>query len=715
MKARFQKFPGTGVSFACPYTPRSERNATSVRYHDANARSSRTDTVLNHLRPPLSRQNGQHAQGERPRPRLLAGLSLAALALLTPAFATAVGLGTVSRSPTIGSPLRIEIPLILGEEESLPQSGCAQISPLPGHHDPQFFPQEARVLVEMRGTPRILIVSSRAVTEPIVEFSVQLACSGGLARDYLLLAEPPAQRPMAEPASLPASIRQARPAETPTVKAAPRETAPQAAIPASEPKAERITLDADTTLNSMARKRFPGNRAMRDEYRRLIVAANREHFGDTLHPGAVPLQRGSVLVIPRSLPDSERIAAPRSVPEPAKPAPAPAMTEAASRKGRSDKLVIGDAPAGRVSPREALASVTRMEAMMEEQKQIESRIDENLRAVNAALIATRERFQELEAQQQKSTREQRDLRTRMETTDARLSQMPSLLELLVLVVGSGGVGAGLLLLHARISRPKTEAFAEDVPVPTLPALAPIASAAPKPSPPQPPAPVAAHPPATVMRAAAPTQTAAAPAAEHAKSTPPPPMAASVLDPPARATVPANIPRELEFALPAEPERKQAKPVLADLPTVAIGETLGLTGEKAARINKLLPSLPSLDVDAWFLAFDLLRGWSERKAFAALSLKMNEFINIEAPSWDPDLIAAGTSLTDLKRITEQLLLLWRTGDYSVTRAFLVDLLTDNRGGTRNGFPEGIAKDIAMLIGVIDILRQQDVAQQKLRQI
>ena len=140
---------------------------------------------------------------------------------------------------------------------------------------------------------------------------------------------------------------------------------------------------------------------------------------------------------------------------------------------------------------------------------------------------------------------------------------------------------------------------------------------------------------------------------------------------------------------------------AELLFVGLGHYLGLSGERAARINSLLPELPSIDIFAWYLAFDLLREWEDRKSFAALALKLNESLNIEPPSWDRDLAAAQTSLLAHPRILEKLQSLCRSGDKLLIRSFLVDLLTDNRGGTRNGFPEGVAVDMATLIGMVDI--------------
>lgn len=629
---------------------------------------------------------------------------LALLAIL-PQLAIAMGLGKASRAPMIGSPLRIEIPLLLADGEAPPQAGCTRISPLAGNHELQYFPQHARVLVELRGTPRILIVDPRIVTEPILEFRLSLGCRDDLVREYLLLADPPSEHRSVVSVPVPAHSPQLKPAEPPAATPARREKLPK---PVTQPPATAyasLALAAETTLNAMARQRYPSSRSTRDEYRRLMVAANPEFFGNTEHPGAVRLPQGSLLAIPGNLPavlDDNQ--------------PGQSTTERTARKPVTDHLVIGGGkyPLA-MSMREALASVTRMEAMMEEQKGIETRIEGGLSAVTEALGATRERFKELEAAQEKNAREQRDLRARMDSVDAKVAQTPGVLDLLLLVVAGGMVGAALLMLQARV---KHAALATALPASpeNYPTAAPKArrnipptteSAGAAQNLPRP-APTGAAPD---MGAEKPALTPGVPRVAPGASGMPaqvaptvPPVVASAA--PVRAQVvefiPPHRPAALPAAAPVAAPKPHSKKELIDLPTVAVAESIGLSGDRAAQINALLPEFTTLDISAWFRAFALLREWPERPAFAALSLKLNAYLNVETPSWDYDVVAATSSVLDIRRLMEKLITLWRVGNHTLTRAFLVDLLTDNRGGTRNGFTEGAANDISDLIGVLDIL-------------
>ena len=60
-------------------------------------------------------------------------------------------------------------------------------------------------------------------------------------------------------------------------------------------------LLAATNLNALARARYPGDLAARNEYRRLIALANPSLFGGRVRTGAVNLPAGTELVLPAEL------------------------------------------------------------------------------------------------------------------------------------------------------------------------------------------------------------------------------------------------------------------------------------------------------------------------------------------------------------------------------------------------------------------------------
>lgn len=634
-------------------------------------------------------------------PRQLLALALAALCGVD---AWALGIGPATRMPVIGTPLRIEIPLQLGEGESPPQAGCVRLQALEAGADAQFYPHDARVLVESRGRPRILVVASRGVAEPIVEFRLSVGCSDAVVRDFLLLADAPS----------PATIA-AKPAPADAAAASganSRAAAPVTALPKAPVSGRTETLSVATTLNAIARQRYPLDRRKRDEYRQLMAAANPDLFSSVRNPGSVSLPPGAELRIPDGLPPIDP-----------KPAGEPRQARASSSPppGARDRLVIGG---GGLSDQkylasgEALATVKRMEAMLEEQKQIEAKIDESLRTANQALADTRRRFTEIEAAQERNAKGWRDTQLRMEATDRKLAQSLGLWDLLLVVMASGATGAGLLILHDRLAggrrpavsippeeseqklRPSASApRATDAPRMVQPVAAAVAES-PQPGPTQAAETMpSALPQATRAEASAPAQASITVAKRPSPSPNPaqPPVALAPVAASGKQSEPTPKP-PIKAALPAKAQRHPAQDDL--LPTT-LAASLGLDGAHAEAINRLLPEFPSFDVCAWFEAFEYLRVNEERKAFASLALQLNERLNVELPAWDRDVNASLSSLLDFPRITDFLQTLWRANDPALTRAFLVDLLTDNRGGTRNGFTEGAATDIAVLIGILDI--------------
>lgn len=616
----------------------------------------------------------------------------------------ALGIGAVVRQPVFGAPLRVEIPLLLGESETPPQHGCARIQELDSSVDAQFFPRDARVLIEARGRPRVLVVASRGVVEPIVEFRLSVGCSDVVTRDFVLLADaPPAPNIEERHVAANADARNALPREGTTRFAATDTTV----------SSHAAILPSAISLNAIARQRYPASREKRDEYRHLMVAANPRLFQAIRNPGARQLLAGTELRTPENIPPID----PGPVAQIARSAPSNARPP---RSGSHDRLLVGSR--GLSDPRylasgEALAIVKRMEGMLDEQKQIEVQIDNSLRAANSAFEDTRRRFREIEETQERQTRGMRETQARMDSADKKIAQSLGLWELLLVVMASGATGAGLLILHDRLAVGRGEvksdrpAESEYAPRP-LPAAGAAPDAArtetPQAVPSLPPKPPASRSVNMRMADTPEVKQAAEPSAvtgptrqgDQGKPVPP---SSSVFP---MGTPVVAFPEPLSATNIRMPGRLRHVAKEELLPTT-VAASIGLDGSHAESINRLLPELPCFDVCAWFEAFDFLRENDERKAFASLALQLNEKLNVELPSWDRDSSAKTSSLLDYPRITDFLQTLWRGADRVLTRVYLVDLLADNRGGTRNGFTEGAATDIAVLIGIIDIQDAHDI--------
>jgi hypothetical protein len=67
-----------------------------------------------------------------------------------------------------------------------------------------------------------------------------------------------------------------------------------------------------------------------------------------------------------------------------------------------------------------------------------------------------------------------------------------------------------------------------------------------------------------------------------------------------------------------------------------------------------------------------------------------YFNVQAPGWGTE--SSAISIEDYPHLAEQLQSLW-PGTECVE--FLARLLHDNRGGSRNGFPQSVAEEILLL--------------------
>jgi hypothetical protein len=784
---------------------------------------------------------------------VLGTTALIASLLIHPVNALALGVGIPVRQPVVGGLLRIEIPLILGVGEPPPRSECLRIAPVSGSNDRQFFPYDARLFVEMRGSPRILIISQRLVQEPIVEFTLHVGCNGELSREVLLLSEPP--RPstvLSIPEPQAATAQQASPVEFSAPKLLLR--------PSSQPGTavnldnQGLSLPTDTTLNAMARKWYPTQRTTRDEYRKQMIAANPELFLDAAHPGAVLLPKGTVLKVPDRLPPIENpLAKPSADLAFATRSPGQVVTPGALSHRAKDRLVIGG---GIANDRKFLASgeardaIDRLERMIAEQRQIESRIEESLLLANQSLLNAQRRFSDLHAAQELDAKGQKELRSRLDKVDTRLDGVLGFWELLILILTSGSIGAGLLILYARLASARIITSAKVISPDTPPT--PVEAVPPPSSPP-----TEAHVRTTVISASslsspstavgraspAPSESVSIPPTPAPSTTPvdgtttlvthalesvtaavtppstspskPSPQPVHTLDtglptinlPPIEITPPdfvglplekktqgltavsaeapitlrpANAPSLVSDAMQLSPSNlsevvpapslpESDKPMFEMSPpeimqsssatdrdtrlsvqptanstqalkatpdadhlslitpevmlspelaakelkntphatklisgkaTIAVAQSIGLTGDLATQINQLLPRLPSFDINAWFEALDILHSAGERKAFATLGKLLSETLNVEPPFWNRDSRAEKASVLDYPNLMRKLQALWNSEEPELARALLVELIADSRNGTRNGFPEGAAKEIQLLIRILD---------------
>jgi hypothetical protein len=118
-------------------------------------------------------------------------LTLAASAAIVATPTRGVTLGNIVSQSTLGQPLRVVIPVRLGQGETL-NAACLK---LVADNSPGEAPQivTARVSLEQEGSnPRLVVSSANPMREPAGRLSIQAGCGSTMRRDYVLLFDPAA-------------------------------------------------------------------------------------------------------------------------------------------------------------------------------------------------------------------------------------------------------------------------------------------------------------------------------------------------------------------------------------------------------------------------------------------------------------------------------------------------------------------------------------------
>lgn len=665
----------------------------------------------------------------------------AALAAQPSGNAIAVGLGMPISSPVLGQPLRIEIPLLLGSEERTPTNDCVRLSKTADAIEQQFFPRQARVAIEGGSSPRVVIASPLPVREPLVEFRITIGCSQSFARDFLVLTSPPDPVRLTTPqpsphASAPAAMSQSPTSVTPAPLS--RElVAPRAPASAPESSAaptrsgQTLRVSRDTTLNILARLRYPSSQATRDDYRRLMAHANPELFAGAVRVGSVPIPAGTVLRVPDNLPPPEPKAEP-TAPMPVTPAPeslpptkgksaGPATGNSALRK---DRLVIGggDVIPGRpLTPRELASAMDRMERKVDDQGRADVEIIDNLKTLNNAFIELKDYNRSLESRLKQMDIEQKSLRSLLESHGNRSL---GLFELLALIVASGGIGAALLALHHRLQMKRQRALADLASPPELQPEQPT-TRTPRPPPPSP-----------SSQAVPPTPLASAPTTPRPPVSEPVATAIATPEPAWPPAAPPSSPKriaqelgngfelELDVMRPQAPEHdsplefewpQAASPAsetitpeaLApkNLPVAAnsdaaieladIMASMGLGHEAVRNLVTHLMEDPKRDLGPWLKALEMYRKNGQREEYEWLAHTLRQHLNVQPMGWN-DPRDLDRSLEFFPHLMQKVLQLWPSLE---CLDYLTELLKDNREGTRQGFPQTAAEDILLLQRVL----------------
>lgn len=367
-----------------------------------------------------------------------------ALALLLAGNANAFELGQASGRATLGQPLRLEIPLS-GIDGQIPAPSCFRLRQPSSDVGSDFAARNGRIeVINDHGRVKLVVTTSVAVRDPVIGFAVAAGCEFGLSREYTMLVGFPT---------------------APAVETV-RTEAPAAPAPRAEPAAR---APGETTLNDMARAKYPSQPRARERYIRMMLKANPE-----LSDRDVPIAAGTELREPQGLPErrtgpyrakapaapAEAAEAPQSrtvaAEPPPMPAPAPKPQQRAAKKG-NDRLVLGTAPETRESV--LLAEAERLTNVLLEQSKTQEEMVASIATLEANYNKLHEELITMQAQLAHAEAE------RIEAQKAAdYSRFAKTLDLVVAVLGGGALGGIVLRLF---ERRRTETAALDAEVKTL--------------------------------------------------------------------------------------------------------------------------------------------------------------------------------------------------------------------------------------------------------
>lgn len=129
-----------------------------------------------------------------------------------PVTALAAGLGPIVEQSSLGQPLRVVIPLLLGPGEEV-TGECFRL--VAAEREQDGIPQAlfGRVALERTGdTARIVVTHQRPVNEPVLRLTVGTGCNAAVRREYTLLMDPPV-------IDVPTTLAEAEPVRAPAVVA----------------------------------------------------------------------------------------------------------------------------------------------------------------------------------------------------------------------------------------------------------------------------------------------------------------------------------------------------------------------------------------------------------------------------------------------------------------------------------------------------------------
>lgn len=175
----------------------------------------------------------------------------------------------------------------------------------------------------------------------------------------------------------------------------------------------------------------------------------------------------------------------------------------------------------------------------------------------------------------------------------------------------------------------------------------------------------------------------------------PPAAAT----PAVATAPPQIIPSFEPPVPSVQTEPVDRPSVDQsdqaLELAEIMLSMGLGHGATQTLAEQIRSEPKQALRHWLKLLDIYRKNGQQEEFERSAEELRQHFNVRSEDWQAQ---TGTrqSLEDFPHIARRLVELWGTADCLV---YMRNLLDDNRGGARTGFPQSVAEELLLLTAVL----------------
>jgi hypothetical protein len=152
------------------------------------------------------------------------------------------------------------------------------------------------------------------------------------------------------------------------------------------------------------------------------------------------------------------------------------------------------------------------------------------------------------------------------------------------------------------------------------------------------------------------------------------------------------PIELDRPTPAPPGDEQIPLELADILLA-----MGLADGAAKTLEEYIREHPRQALCHWLKLLDVYRRSNMPAEFEKAAAELRQQFNVAPAEWQArEVDAPAFSLESYPHIRGRLQHLWRRRTCS---EYLNQLLEDNRGGTRNGFPQPVVEEILFLLAIL----------------